>query len=372
MSASANNHLIRVCFIAPKAYPLFNPDVKKVFGGAEVDFYFLATELAKDKNFEVSFVTADYGQQKTEIIQGVKIIKTLTFNENPLFGAIKIWRGLREADARIYFQEAASWGTFLVALFCKLHKRIFIYRTASEQECDGTYLKQHYFAGKAFRWSLRNALKTVAQNETDKNNLEQTAGICSIVIPNAHRLPVLREAQRDIILWVGRSVRSKRPELFIQLAEKIPDERFTMICQRATGDEKYEELLARARRVKNLHFIEHVAFCDIGSYFQRAKVFVSTSELEGFPNTFIQACNYAVPILSLKVDPDGFINSYNCGMSCNDDWQRLVDSLKVMLQEQRCLEFGTNARKYVEEHHDAAKITEQYKSMFIKLGSNVF
>ena len=372
MSEVAKRLPISVCFVAPKAYPLFNPKVKEVFGGAEVDIYYLATELAKDKDFAVSCLTADYGQQETETIEGVRIIKTLDFRESPLIGAVKVWKGLRKADARIYFQEAASWGTFLVALFCKLNKRTFIYRTASEQECDGTYLKQHYFAGKAFHWSLRNAAKIVVQNETDKNNLEQTAGICSIVIPNTHRLPVLPAVQRDTILWVGRSVQVKRPELFIRLAEEMPDERFTMICQQATGDGKYEELVARARYVKNLQFIEHVPFCEIDSYFQRAKVFVSTSESEGFPNTFIQACNYAVPILSLKVNPDGFLDKYKCGQSCYDQFPKLIDSLRFMLVENRIVELGKNARKYVEEHHDAAKITESYRGMFTKLGSNVF
>ena len=53
---------VRVCFVIMKAYPLFNPEIKSVFGGAEVDFYNLATELAKDKNFDVSCVVADYGQ----------------------------------------------------------------------------------------------------------------------------------------------------------------------------------------------------------------------------------------------------------------------------------------------------------------------
>lgn len=362
---------VRVCFVAPKAYLLFNPAVRQVVGGAEVDLYFLATELAKDKDFAVSFLAANYGQQEIETIEDVKIIKTLNFNQSPLAGAVRVWRGLRKADARIYFQEAASWGTFLVALFCKLHKRIFVYRTASEQECDSTYLKQHYFAGKAFHWSLRNAAKIVVQNETDKNNLEQTAGICSIVIPNTHRLPVLPAVQRDIILWVGRSVQLKRPELFIRLAEEMPDEHFTMICQRATGDEKYEELVARARYVKNLQFIEHVPFCEIDRYFQRAKVFVSTSESEGFPNTFIQACSYAVPILSLKVDPDGFINRYNCGVSCDGDWRRLVESLKTMLHEQQYLQLGKNGRAYVEEHHDLTRIAKQYKHLFIELSRSL-
>jgi hypothetical protein len=38
---------IRICFIILRAYPIFNPDVKDVIGGAEVDLYLLATELAK-------------------------------------------------------------------------------------------------------------------------------------------------------------------------------------------------------------------------------------------------------------------------------------------------------------------------------------
>ena len=58
----------------PKAYPLFNPQIKTVFGGAEVDLYLLATELAKDNDFAVSFITADYGQPPIETIAGVKII----------------------------------------------------------------------------------------------------------------------------------------------------------------------------------------------------------------------------------------------------------------------------------------------------------
>ena len=71
MSETVKEAPIRVCFIAPKAYPLFNPAVKGVLGGAEVDLYFLATELAKDKNFVVTFITADYGQEETETIEGV-------------------------------------------------------------------------------------------------------------------------------------------------------------------------------------------------------------------------------------------------------------------------------------------------------------
>ena len=61
------NGKIRVCFVSPKAYPIFNPDIESVFGGAEVDLYMIATELAKDPDFNVSFIAADYGQADEEI-----------------------------------------------------------------------------------------------------------------------------------------------------------------------------------------------------------------------------------------------------------------------------------------------------------------
>ena len=140
-----------------------------------------------------------------------------------------------------------------------------------------------------------------------------------------------------------------------------------MICQRATGDEKYEELLTRAGYVKNLQFIKHVPFREIDSYFQRAKVFVNTSESEGFPNTFIEACNYAVPILSLNVNPDGFLDKYNCGQSCDGQFQKLIDSLKFMLAENKFTELGKNARRYAEQNHDIRKIAEEYKKLFAGL-----
>jgi len=367
MSSKDTSKNIKVCFIAPKAYPLFNPDVKKVFGGAEVDLYFLATELAKDQNFTVSFITADYGQQDIENIDYVRIIKSLDFNKNPLIGAARIWRAMQTADSHIYFQEAVSWGTLLVALFCSSHKKNFVYRTANQGESDGTYFNRKRLLKKAFSWSLHKAGAVIVQNRIDRENLQNSVGIDSMVIPNGQRLLDSGQTKRDSILWVGRSTPLKRPELFVKLAENFPDEKFTMICQQATGDENYQNLLTQAQKLDNLQFIRAVPFADIGTCFQQAKVFVNTSDSEGFPNTFIHACNCAAPILSLKVNPDDFINRYNCGMSCDDDWQRMIDSLKSMLQKDRYVELGQNGKKYVEERHDLVKIIKQYKELFEKL-----
>jgi len=363
----AHSGIIKMCFIAPKAYPLFDPNAKGVFGGAEVDLYFLATELAKDEDFEVSVITADYHQDKLQTIQGVKIIKSLDFKKNAISGAIKVWQALRKADTEMYMIKTISPGMFLLALYCRLKDKMFLYRTSNTNSCDGTYLRRHPVQGKIYKWALKRAKYVFVQNQMDRANLERTARVSSIVIPNAHRLTELRQDKRDTILWIGRSVQIKRPILFIDLAEKMPDEKFVMICQRATGDRKYEQLLARAREADNLEFIERVGFNEIHSYFQRAKVFVNTSEDEGFPNTFIQACLHATPILSLNVDPDGFLEQHNCGICCGDEFECLIDSLDFMLAENRYVELGKNARKYVEQNHDITKTIEVYKELFRKL-----
>ena len=55
MTTTADGPL-RVCFVNFFAYPLFNPAAGTSFGGAELQLYTLATELARDPGFAVSFL----------------------------------------------------------------------------------------------------------------------------------------------------------------------------------------------------------------------------------------------------------------------------------------------------------------------------
>ena len=218
--------------------------------------------------------------------------------------------------------------------------------------------------GKLFVHSIKRANWVLVQNETDRENLEKTTGIRSVVIPNGHRLETLPVATRKTILWVGRSADFKHPERFLKLARAFPQEPFVMICQKATGDNRYASLHAKARQIGNLTFLEHVSFHEIDAYFQQAKVFVNTSDAEGFPNTFIHACKAATAILSYTVNPDGFLDAYRCGIDCHGNETTLMDQLRDMLNNDRYLELGRNGREYVMEKHDLTKIVETYKSIF--------
>lgn len=367
MNNSVTDKPIRVCFVSLKAYPLFNPSVDAIFGGAEVGLYLLATELAKNKDFQAYFVVGDYGQDHVEIRENVTLIKSANVSKNLFLGSPKIFSALKKANADIYMDAACSLGTALYAFFCKKYDRKFVYRTAHTRECDGTYFRHHAFRGKAVLWAFRNAHKLLVQNEIDARNLLRTTQLSSAVIANGARLPSLRQQKRDAVLWVARSAGVKQPELFFKLAKEIPEENFTMICPKATGDDRYDKLTAKAETIENLEFIQRVPFHEMDSFFARARIFVNTSESEGFPNTFVQACKNATPILSLTVNPDDFINKHRCGLCSNGDWDIFVDMLQRLLDEETSRKYGRNGRRYAEENHDIRKISKKYEEIFRQL-----
>ncbi|MCE5185488.1 MAG: glycosyltransferase family 4 protein [Planctomycetaceae bacterium] len=365
MDAIGKKTRTRVCFVSLGAYPLFNPAVEKVFGGAEVDLYLLATELAKDERFEVSFVVGDYGQPRIEARQGVTLYKSVKTDRGMILEGWKVWRALRQANADIYMHEACSLGTTLIAAFCRIHGRRFVYRTAHTDETDGTYFRRNPVRGLFVKWAFKRAHFLLTQNDQDAENLLRTLHVNSLVIKNAIRPSQTDSGAKTSVLWVARSVAFKRPELFLKLARQCPDIAFTMICQRGTDDKRYGELVKEAQTIGNLTFIERVPFGEVGKYFEAARVFVNTSDSEGFPNTFVQAANAGAAILSLNVNPDDFLSRHRCGFCAGGDWKVLVETLKMWLADGQAEQFGQNGREYIKSHHDLARIIERYKEIFL-------
>jgi glycosyltransferase involved in cell wall biosynthesis len=358
---------INICFISLSGYLVFSRSKDGVQGGAEVDTYMLSTELAKDKQFKVSLITGDFGQNEVESFENVTIYKTAKLS-SPVKAVRSIWRAMQKANADIYFKKGASFVTALIALFCRIKGRFFMLRTAQDIECNGVYIREKWLRGKAFKWTLKQAKHVFVQNDSNKSHLKETVGISATVIPNGHRMISQSEQQRKFILWAGRSTRVKMPEYFIRLAKEIPSEQFIMICQQASDDNDttYRNLVEKAKLVANLKFIERVPFHEIMDFFQSAKVFVNTSETEGFPNVFIQSCLSGTPILSLNVNPDDFLNKYKCGLCANGDWQIFKEMLVQLLEPENMKQYGENGRRYAIENHDIKNIIEKYKIIFIQ------
>jgi len=69
---------------------------------------------------------------------------------------------------------------------------------------------------------------------------------------------------------------------------------------------------AAAARLPNVTMLGAVRYADTGALIDRAKIFLNTSIIEGFPNTFLQSWIRGVPVVSF-FDPDGLINRLQLG-----------------------------------------------------------
>lgn len=367
-----NSKKIKVCFVSPFAYPLFNPETDLKFGGAEVQMYLLATELAKDENFDVNFVALDLGQKEKEEYGGVKVYKSYQRGRN-IFNLIKASLKqvltLKKINSDVVISRAAGVEVGLSAFYCKLFRKKFIYSIASNKDVDKSRFQG--IRGRFFKFGFERADFLIAQTKKQIDILEKTykKSFKNIkIIPNSFNIKKnINSTKKDFVLWVGSSIGVKRPDIFLELAEQFPQEKFVMIMTKSkAGLERWEKIKKRADKLSNLELIEKVPFKKMDDYFACAKVFVNTSATEGFPNTFLQAMMNKTPILSLNVDPDGFIKNNNCGLISDNSFDLLVSKLEKLLSDQNLRDtISKNGYNYMLKNYDMNKNIERWKE-FLK------
>lgn len=354
----------RICFISYYAYPLFNNSCKATFGGAEVQLYQYAIELAR-LGYSVSFIVSDFGQPNIELIDGVKVIKGFNIFNKKLKYILGIYYQLQfllkliTSNSDIYIQRAAGIETGIISIFCKLFRKKFIYMLASSIDADGGYRKNKPLEGIFYEIGIKNSSILVSQNNEQKNQLLEKFKLSSTIIKNSFTLPEVIPSQREYVLWVGTSQHLKQPELFLKLAEHFSHTRFLMIMPK-NDIGFWNQIYKDIKKYSNLTFIEKVPFKEINKYFSKAIVFINTSTFEGFPNTFVQSAMYGTPILSLNVNPDNFLGKYNCGYFAHNDFNKLTSSLNSILNNKvKWSELSQNGIKYAKLHHDIHQNTKQ-------------
>jgi glycosyltransferase involved in cell wall biosynthesis len=374
---------IQVAFFSEKTYALFKPEYTSSFGGAEVDQYNLSLYLAKNPNIDVSFYVGDFGQtNKPEFIDGVRVKKI------PLFGwhnknfyhkvtyAYHLFKNLWKCDADIVLTEMANDLVGWVAVFFKIFKRKhLIHRLASDRDTEYS----HSASGKRrrtyylYRLGLKKADMIYSQTKQQQKQLKDNMGFDSQVVPNGFFIDrCIDSIEKRHILWVGRCASLKRPELFVELAWRIPHKRFVMIMPPPSPVESEDfrrlaaDLVERAKGLPNMQYIEHVPFNEIQNYYNQAQLFVNTSEYEGFPNAFVQSCLGGTPIASLKVDPDDFITQNQLGIACENNFNKLLEFVQNLTDQQTRF-LGANALEYGRKHHDISVMGGEYENAFKKI-----
>jgi glycosyltransferase involved in cell wall biosynthesis len=93
----------------------------------------------------------------------------------------------------------------------------------------------------------------------------------------------------------------------------------------------------------------------VDGFYRRAHCYCSTSNVEGFPNTYLEAWSHGIPVAALA-DPDGLIGKRHLGVAATSV-DGLVAGIRQLLDDQRhWLAVSANARDYYLGRHtvDAA------------------
>ena len=365
-----------ICFVAPYAWPVLSRDPNiQVVGGAEVQQCILARLLAAN-GYRVSMICFDYGQPSPALVEGVTVYKSFRPDAGvPVLRFVHprlttMWRVLREVDADIYYQRSSAMWTGVVAAFCRWHGKGSIYAGASDRDFVRGE-EQIRFARD--RWIYRRGLATVdaivAQNKAQVDTCRKYHGREAVLIQSCYELPkTSRAGKRDLVLWVGTIHDQKRPELFLEMAARLPQRRFVMIGGPAAKGERfqpgyYESIRDRAAQLKNVEFTGFLPLAQVEPWFDRARVLISTSVYEGMPNVFLQAWARGVPVVS----------SVDVGVPMNrvfGDVDEAVLQIEKLFEDQDdWQEASTRAREYFDATHAPEQVLRQYGELIQKVAA---
>ncbi|MDD2766380.1 MAG: glycosyltransferase family 4 protein [Candidatus Moranbacteria bacterium] len=360
----------KICIVNFNVYCLFNPESSAPMGGAELDMYTVAKGL--ESAYDVTVITGDWGQKEDEIFGKIHVFRSFELGKKGMLrffrGVFLFWNNLSQVDADVYISSGAGPEIGIIAFFCKLKKKKFIYRTASEIDCNKKYINLNGIKGLIYKYGLENSHRIVTTVRQHKNllacshsNTENKVLHINLGIFSGNK----QEQGKDSVLWVGRCDSLKNPDAYIDIAKYISDYKFVMICPRQKHNSDYfEEIKRKAESLPNMTFIDFVPFKDIQPYFDKSKIFVNTSDFEGFTYTLIQSGLARTPVVYLNVNPDEVITKHNIGYVADGDKEKMAEQISMLLNDEKdWKEKSENAFRYVKENHDINIVGEQWKNL---------
>jgi glycosyltransferase involved in cell wall biosynthesis len=318
----------KICIVGLDSYGMLSGEGDVRYIGGESVQHVLLARAWRDLGHDVSIIVHDEGQGPKRVIDGITAIAAHTRNGgipglrffHPR--ASKLVSALSTADADVYYQSPAGVNTGFTAWFTQMMGRQFIFRVASDSDCEKEHPRIRFLRDRMlFDYGLKRAHVVAAQTLHQARMLRENHGIEAPVVnmmvevpPRTPRDSAAGTPGKDIdVLWLSNLRALKRPELALELARQLPDVKFTLAGGPMPGGQTYyDDVAAAAARLPNVTMLGAVRYADTGPLIDRAKIFLNTSSIEGFPNTFLQSWIRGVPVVSF-FDPDGLVNRLQLG-----------------------------------------------------------
>lgn len=363
-----------VCLVNHYAWSVFSGESVPGghIGGEEVQHSLLATAFAQ-QGLRTTLVTGDFGQGNDIKHQNVRVLAT--FDEKVGLPGMRmlhprlsgLWRALSRADSRAYYVSCAGAVVGYIAAFCRLHGRRMVFRVASDADCKPNDLL--IATGKdrwLYAWGIQQADAVLVQTDHQRELLRTNYGVDSSKVSMLVPMPeqIADDGQRDIdVLWLANLRSVKRPEWVPELAKLLPDIRFTMAGGPYGGQQAlFDSVKDTAASFSNLTFLGPILFHETAALYARARLFLNTSALEGFPNTYLQAWAHGAPVVA-TFDPDRIISLHALGRATTSLEETASAIRHILRDESVRREASRRGRQFVEQHNGAAALQGYLQAM---------
>jgi glycosyltransferase involved in cell wall biosynthesis len=366
---------MKICFLGLENLPVLAPEFSRHgIGGEQVQHTLLAKALAR-RGYDISMVVHDYGQEDRACWHGITTYKAYRQDAGiPMLRFIhprwtSVWAALHRANADMYYTSCAGMHVGLLALFCKNAGRKFLFKVAHDTDCEPDKLLIAYRRDKKlYEYGLRHATAILAQGLGQQQAMLANYGLPSQVAEMLVDAPE-QQPVRDIdVLWVNNLRQFKRPDLFLALARKLPQLSFHMVGGAQPGfAELYEQICRDAASIPNLTFHGRVPYHEVGALYGRARVFVNTSDTEGFPNSYLQSWIRGTPVVAF-FDPDAVIQTERLGEAVTslEQMANVVSQLSNL--DTSWLAASERCQAYMQHTYGEDRILAPYLALFQKAG----
>ena len=330
----------RVCFVSMEVYPILKPGTAELAGGAGFQLVQLATGM-RDRGYSVSFVVGDFGQEKHEVIDGFDVYRAnrVAYDRSIMRGLANLWRlfnAMRKARARHYVLRSTRFLSFFVMFFAKLLGAKYTFMVANLPHCLRTELEDlPPVFRKLYSISLKFADRITTQSQEQQDLFLENFGILAPVVPNGIEVPAYEGPRMNApydINWVASFKVQKRADKLIEFVKLLPHRNFLVVGGPGNDPAYALGLMDQLKKIPNVEFLGFVTPDRVGDVYEKARLHLSTSDWEGFPNAFLYAWTRGVPACSLKIDPDQVVSGKDLGI-VDPDLSALAGKMDALLED---------------------------------------
>jgi len=218
-----------------------------------------------------------------------------------------------------------------------------------------------------FAWGLSRSDRIFVQHSGQLSALNARWRRKAAVVPSiAGSVPAGKPhgLRSPYVAWAAMLRQGKRPDLLLDIARRSSTVPF-VVCggptTHKTSPEYTDAIVDALRRQPNVEYLGRVSPQKTQQVIGDAAMLLSTSDKEGFPNTFLEAWSSGTPVLTLQIDPDRIIEQRQLGAVVGSV-DRAVEQIACLISSpQRREEIASRARRYVQEAHSEAAVIAAFE-----------